>query len=61
MESKTQGSIVSLVDTTIDNIEQIKKIEIVVVYEHFTGGPGAFGIWWKDYTNWRCSYTFDFS
>lgn len=61
MENKTQGSIVSLVDTTIDNIEHIKKIEIVVVYEHFTGGPGVMGIWWKDYTNWRCSYTFDFS
>ena len=39
----------------------IAKIEVVVVYEMFTGAPGVLGIWWKDYTNWRCTYTFDFA
>ena len=39
----------------------VAKIEVVVVYEMFTGAPGFLGIWWKDYTNWRCTYTFNFA
>lgn len=60
MENKSAGSIVSFADNSIERIEEIKKIEVVVVYEHFTGGPGPVWLWWKDYTNWRCTYTFEF-
>lgn len=39
----------------------IKSVEVVVVYELFAGAPGFMGIWWKEYTNWRCEYTFNFT
>lgn len=45
----------------IANKQIINLAEVVVVYEMFTVASGFLGIRWKDYTNWRCTYTFDFA
>lgn len=47
--------------SNIDANKTIKSIEIVVAYELFAGAPGVFGIGWKEYTNRRCEYTFNFT
>lgn len=47
--------------SNIDANKTIKSIEVVVAYELFAGAPGVLGIWWKEYTNWRCEYTFNFT
>lgn len=47
-------------NTNINKEKNIFNIEVVVVYEIYAGAPGVFGIWWHQYTNWRCEYTFVF-
>ena len=57
----TNGTVIDIVTPdNIDTNKSIKKIDIVIIYEHFAGAPGFLDIWWKDYTNWRCEYTFNF-
>lgn len=61
MNNKSNNSYIELISpNNIDSSKTIKKIEVVVVYELFAGAPGFLGIWWKEYTNWYCSYTFNF-
>lgn len=47
-------------DMQVDPAKTITKIDVVIVYELYSGGPGFMGIWWKHHTNWRCEYTFNF-
>lgn len=61
LNGKTKNSYIDLL--TADDIDQnksIKKIEIVVVYEMYVGGPGFLGIWWHDWSNWRCEFSLEF-
>lgn len=44
----------------IDKEKSLALIEVTVVYEMYSGGPGLFGIWWHEYTNWRCEHTYVF-
>lgn len=44
----------------IDTSKKISKIEVVMVYELYSGAPRFLGIWWHEYSNWRCEYTFTF-
>lgn len=61
-EYATKGSVIDLVTSKdIDMTKTIKNIEVVVVYELYAGGPGFLGIWWNEYSNWRCEYTFNFA
>ncbi len=61
LDGKVQGSYINLLSASdVDSTKTIKTIEIVFVYEMYAGGPGAFGIWWKEDTNWRCEYTLKF-
>lgn len=57
----TNGTIIDIVtQDNIDITKTIKKIEIVVVYELYAGAAGFLGIWWHEYSNWRCEYTYEF-
>ena len=61
-ENKSKGSYIELLnDDDLNNDKMVEKIEIVVVYEIYTGGPGVLGIWWHETTNWRCEYTYNFA
>ncbi len=61
LDAKSKGSYIELIDQDdLNSNKIIDKIEVVVVYELYTGGPGFLGIWWKEYTNWRCSFTYNF-
>lgn len=61
MRNKGEGSIIELFsEKQLDKSKVLKKIELVVAYEIYYGGPGFLGIWWNAYANWRCEYTFDF-
>ena len=55
----TYIDIVTLSD--INTSKTIKKIDIVLLYELDAGAAGFMGIWWHEYTNWRCEYTFSFA
>lgn len=44
----------------IDANKTISKIEVVIAYEFYCGGPGFLGIWWDERSNWRCEYEFNF-
>lgn len=61
LKNATNGTIVDIVtQDNIDSSKTISKIEVVLVYELYAGGPGVLGIWWHEYTNWRCEYTYNF-
>ncbi len=61
LDKKTKGSYIDLLTANdIDQNKIIKKIEIVVVYEMWAGGPGFLGIWWNASSNWRCECTLNF-
>lgn len=61
MNNKVIDSYIELVSPeNIDTSKKIKKIEVVVAYELFAGAPGFLDIWWKEFTNWHCSQTFNF-
>lgn len=38
----------------------ISSIEVTLVYETYAGAPGFLGVWWHEYANWRCEYTYNF-
>ncbi len=60
-DGKSDHSYINLIDVNdLEDGKVISKIDVVVVYEMFRGGPGFMGIWWKEHTNWRCEYTFNF-
>jgi hypothetical protein len=44
----------------LDTGKTLLGIEITLVYEIYAGAPGALGIWWHEYTNWRCEYAYKF-
>lgn len=44
----------------INGDKEIAQIEVVIVYEMYAGAPGFMGIWWHEYTNWRCEYSYSF-
>lgn len=62
LKNATDGTIINIVTPdNLDETKKIKKIDVVVAYEIFAGAPGIwFGIWWKEYSNWRCEYTYNF-
>ncbi len=41
--------------------KKVQKIDVVVAYELYAGAPGFLDIWWHEYTNWRCEYTYEFN
>ena len=60
-EGATNGSVIELMKASdIDMSAVIASIEVTVVYELYSGGPGVLGIWWHEYPNWRCEYTYRF-
>ena len=61
LDGKTKGTFIELLSNEdIDQNKTIEKIEVVLVYEMYAGGPGFLGIWWNNFTNWRCEYTLEF-
>lgn len=54
------GTLDMVTAADIDEGKYVASVKIVLLYEVYAGGPGAFGIWWHEYTNWRCEYTYDF-
>ena len=61
LKHATEGTFVTFVEAKdIDTTKTIAKIEVVLAYELYCGGPGFLGIWWHEYPNWRCEYTFNF-
>ena len=40
--------------------EDVAAIEVTLLYETYAGAPGILGIWWHEYANWRCEYTYNF-
>ena len=61
LKAATKDTYVELINSDmIKNGKEIAKIEVVVLYEIYSGGPGFLGIWWNEYTNWRCEYTYIF-
>ena len=44
----------------IDSGKTVATIEVTLLYEIYAGAPGNFGVWWHEYTNWRCEYTYVF-
>ena len=61
LDGKTKGAFIELLtNEDIDQNKTIEKIEVVLVYEMYAGGPGFLGIWWHNTTNWRCEYTLEF-
>ena len=50
-----------LPEGAVDPLKTVDRIEVTVAYEVYSGGPGFIGIWWNEYTNWYCTYTFDFT
>ena len=60
-KNATSNTYIELVNyDKIDTSKNINHIEVVVVYELYAGGPGFLGIWWHEYSNWRCEYTYNF-
>ncbi|MDE6613475.1 MAG: InlB B-repeat-containing protein [Clostridia bacterium] len=57
---KNKNDIIRL-DVTPDTDKSISSVSVTVVYEIYSGGPGAFGIWWQEHSNWRCSTTLTFA
>lgn len=60
-EGAEKGALLDIV--TADDLEAGKtlaSIKVILVYEIHAGGPGVFGIWWSETTNWRCEYTYEF-
>ncbi|MDE5721443.1 MAG: hypothetical protein K2I30_01700 [Clostridia bacterium] len=57
---KNKNNTISL-DIKPDTDKSISSVTVVVVYEIYSGGPGAFGIWWQEHLNWRCSTTLNFA
>ena len=61
LKNATKGTIVTLLTKNdIDTEKSIESIDVVLVYEIDAGGRGFLGIWWHEYTNWRCEYTYSF-
>ena len=57
----TSDSVIDLMSANdIDMSVTITAIEVTVVYEMYSAGPGILGIWWTEYPNWRCEYTYNF-
>lgn len=65
LKNATNGTIIDIVtQDNIDKTKSIQRIDVVVAYEIYGGGPGVLGklgIWWHEYTNWRCEYTYIFN
>ena len=60
-ENAQNGMLLDILDAEdIDSRKTVKTIEVTLVYEMYAGGPGILGIWWHEYTNWRCEYTYHF-
>lgn len=61
-ENANSRTYVELLNSSqIDPNKTIRQVEVVVVYELFAGGPGFLGIWWKEYSNWRCETVLNFA
>ncbi len=61
LKNATKGTIVTLLTKNdIDTKKSIESIDVVLVYEIDAGAPGFLGIWWHEYTNWRCEYKYSF-
>lgn len=58
-----EGTVIDLLSADeLNSSKRVKKIDVVVAYELYAGAPGVFfGIWWHEYTNWRCEYTYEFN
>lgn len=57
----TQGTVIDMIQASdIDMNATIVSVEVTVVYEMYSGGPGILDIWWHEYPNWRCEYTYNF-
>jgi len=44
----------------LDAGKTVASIEVTLLYEAYAGAPGFLGVWWHEYTNWRCEYTYKF-
>ena len=61
-ENANSNTYIELLNSSqINTNKTIRQIEVVVVYELFAGGPGVLGIWWKEYSNWRCESLLKFA
>lgn len=54
LDGKRKGESFSIRVPTVEN-KEISTVEVTVIYEIFTGAPGVMGIWWKEFSNWRCT------
>lgn len=63
LKDATEGTIITILDENNINLQKnIKKIELVLVYELYAGGDKGFlWQWWHEYPNYRFEYTFNFS
>ena len=60
-EGAEKGDVLDIVTADdLDRGKTVASIKVILVYEMYAGGPGLFGIWWHEYTNWRCEYTYEF-
>lgn len=58
VEKGAHLSIVSAKD--VDTSKTIQSVAVTLLYETYAGAPGFLGVWWHEYTNWRCEYTYKF-
>ena len=57
----TQGSVIDMLKAEdIDMNATIVAVEVTVVYEMYSAGPGILGIWWTEHPNWRCEFSYNF-
>lgn len=60
-EGAQKGALLDMVTASdLDAGKTVASIKVILVYEIHAGGPGLFGIWWSETTNWRCEYTYEF-
>ena len=60
LDGKNQGDIIPL-NIPFEKCKKIQYVHVTVVYELFCGAPGFMGVWWKEFTNWRCTATMQFA
>ncbi|MDR3293665.1 MAG: hypothetical protein LBT20_06145 [Clostridiales bacterium] len=59
--NQARGSNITLLSgSNFNSAKTVKNITVVIVYEMASCAQGAFGIWWRDHTNWHLSYTYNF-
>ena len=60
-ENADKGASINILTfADIDSNKTVESVKVTLLYEMYAGGPGFLDIWWHEYTNWRCEYTYSF-